>query len=175
VSSRDAESRAAEVLRAADVTEAPIPVERVAAAQGAQIVYETLDGDVSGLLFRDQARRVIGVNSRHPLVRQRFTIAHEIGHLVMHPGRPVFIDRLVRVNARDGTTSAEEVDANSFAAALLMPGDMVEKQVSEVLARNPQSSPEALAGELAGRFLVSAEAMGYRLMNLGVLDPDPGL
>ena len=73
------------------IAEAPVPVEQIARRLGAQVTYEGFDGDISGMLFRDEGRAVIGVNSRHAPTRQRFTVAHEIGHLEMHmpdPDRP---------------------------------------------------------------------------------------
>jgi Zn-dependent peptidase ImmA (M78 family) len=56
---------------------------------------------VSGILFRDGEHHVIGVNSAHPLARQRFTIAHELGHRALHPGRELILDVPVRVNLMD--------------------------------------------------------------------------
>ena len=57
---------------------------------GALVRYAPFDGQMSGLLHRseDGNRAVIGVNSRHPTVRQRFSIAHELGHLALH--KPAF-------------------------------------------------------------------------------------
>ncbi len=174
MSVRDAEEKARQLIGNVGTCELPIPVERIAAEHGAQLAYVTLEPDVSGLLFREEGRVVIGVNSRHPPVRQRFTIAHEIGHLMMHDGRPMFIDRLVRVNARDGSIGGEELDANSFAAELLMPRDRVDIELAPLLAAGGQIDPGSLAEQLAVRFGVSAQAMGYRLTNLGVLDPGSG-
>jgi len=169
------EQLASELLVELGIEQVPVPVARIAAAKGASVTYDTFDGEVSGLLYRDEERKVIGVNSQHPLVRQRFTIAHEIGHLLMHEGRPVFIDRLVRVNARDGSVTSEEVEANAFAAALLMPRTLVEPAVAEAVARRGgHVGREDLFAELAERFEVSAVAMGYRLTNLGIVDPDAG-
>jgi hypothetical protein len=58
-----------------------------------------------GILFRDQDHHVIGVNSARSLVRQRFTIAHELGHRALHPGRELILDAPVRVSLRDKTSS----------------------------------------------------------------------
>src|SRR5262245_61528186 len=100
----------------------PVPVERLAEGLGAEIVYQSFEGDVSGMLYRDENRNLIGVNSAHGANRQRFTIAHEIGHLKLHAGKPVFVDSFGgRVNLRDGTSDLQEVEANAFAASLLMP------------------------------------------------------
>ena len=64
-----------------------MPVNLIARARGIDLVFEpqkSPEDDVSGFYFREGDRRVIGVNSTHPTVRQRFTIAHELGHAVLH-------------------------------------------------------------------------------------------
>jgi Zn-dependent peptidase ImmA (M78 family) len=166
-----AEQRAIKLLDDAAINELPVPVEELAISLDAEIAYDAFDGDVSGMLYRTDGHTLIGVNSRHAQTRQRFTIAHEIGHLVMHEGTPMFIDRFVRVNWRDGASNQQEAEANSFAAELLMPRSFVEAEVGRVIAKRSKVTPQELAAMLAKRFDVSAEAMQYRLANLGVLDP----
>ena len=100
-------------------SELAIDVHAIAASLEAGVVYERLPSDVSGMLVRDNESIVIGVNESHSPSRQRFTIAHELGHLVMHRGRPLVVDS-ARVNMRDSrssmATDLEEIEANSFAA-----------------------------------------------------------
>lgn len=165
------EKRAIELLGNLKITEVPTPVEDIARSLGAQITYDAFEGDISGMLYREEGKVVIGVNSRQASTRQRFTVAHECGHLVMHKGQPVYIDRFVRVNWRAGESSKEEREANAFAAELLMPRDLVRRELEQVVEKLPHPSLADVAGELAGRFRVSAEAMTYRLTNLGMLDP----
>jgi Zn-dependent peptidase ImmA (M78 family) len=171
-----AEERAMQVLAEANTGEPPVPVEKLAESLGAQITYTEFDSDVSGVLYRDNDRVLIGVNSTHAPTRQRFTIAHEIGHLLMHKGRPVVVDRLVRVNVnlRDGTSSKEEIDANAFAAELLMPRKLIASEIDRFLKRTRRVVPQELVDELSATFRVSPEAMSYRLENLGILDPNAG-
>lgn len=166
-----AEKWAIEVLSKAEVDELPVPVEEIAIGLGADLQYETYDGDVSGMLYRYDHGSLIGVNSTHPRTRQRFTVAHEIGHLVMHPGKPMFIDRFVRVNWRNGESDQHEVQANAFAAELLMPRHFVQRELDKALTKRGNITASQLASELARPFEVSAEAMQWRLTNLGVLDP----
>jgi Zn-dependent peptidase ImmA (M78 family) len=167
----NAERKAIGVLDRFGVAEAPIPVEQIARSLGVQITYEPFEGDISGMLFRDQGRAVIGVNSRHATTRQRFTVAHEIGHLEMHKGQPVFIDRFVRLNMRDGQSTTEERAANAFAAELLMPRSVLPDEIERVLSKRRDLTPQELVPTLAQRFQVSPAAMQYRLINLGMLDP----
>src|SRR3989338_1956333 len=62
----------------------PVRVKMIAKNLGVHIRYEPFEDDVSGALFRDTDNTIIGVNSLHPPNRQRVTIAHEIGHLLLH-------------------------------------------------------------------------------------------
>ncbi|MDT3438262.1 ImmA/IrrE family metallo-endopeptidase [Pseudofrankia sp. BMG5.37] len=154
----------------------PVPVEDVAGFSGAVIRYQPFEADdVSGLLLREEdAPAVIGVNSANARVRQRFTIAHEVGHLKLHEGKRLILDRLVRVNFRDAVSSTatdrQEREANAFAAALLMPDEAVAGSLSK-LAQGRERSDTAIVQNLARTFDVSRQAMEYRLMNLGFLTP----
>lgn len=130
------------------------------------------DDDVSGMLVHDGANAVIGVNSRHHVNRQRFTIAHELGHYFLHPDERVHVDgRRVRIEFRDKRSSMavdrKEIEANTFAAALLMPADWVHADVEKY-----DGLDESAIEELARRYQVSVHAMTLRLNNLGLLDPD---
>lgn len=93
----------------------------------------------------------IYVDAGQPTTRQRFTIAHEIGHLLLHePGR-AYRDRF---SSQD--VDIAEIQANNFAANLLMPTWML----------NAIASGRGVP-QLADIFGVSPEAMRYRLQNLG--------
>jgi Zn-dependent peptidase ImmA (M78 family) len=165
-----ADDIATNLLAGASISGAPIDVEALAQQCGALIVHQAFEnGDVSGMLLREASRVIIGVNSTHSKVRQRFTIAHELGHLELHPGRALIMDTPVRVNFRDRTSSLatdrEEMEANRFAAALLMPADLV---VAAAKVSKAQTV-DKLAETLAKKFGVSRDAMSYRLVNLGIL------
>jgi Zn-dependent peptidase ImmA (M78 family) len=148
----------------------PVDVAAIADRLDLQIVEDRLDRAVSGLLYRDGDHVMIGVNSTHAPRRRRFTIAHEIAHFVLHKGRPVFLDH-VRVNYRDEMSSTatdfEEIQANAFAAELLMPATQVTK-LARLLLATPGSTEASVLRELADRFDVSEQAMEYRLINLGL-------
>jgi Zn-dependent peptidase ImmA (M78 family) len=160
------------LLRKHGVETLPIPVEDIARAEGAIVVRKSFDGTQSGFALRDGATRIIGVNSANSPRRQRFTIAHELGHLDLHEGRQLTVDHSMRVDWRDETSSLgtdkQEVEANAFAAALLMPKSLINKQIRVHLHGNSMAR-DALISALARDFDVSAEAMGYRLINLGIL------
>lgn len=171
---RRAEQAAGRLLAEAGEVSPPVNVERLATHLGVVVSRSAFkDGDVSGMLVRQDGRSpVIGVNDVHSDHRQRFTIAHELGHFLLHPGREVVLDRPVRVNLRDKTSSAatdrEEIEANAFAASLLMPSDLVRSELQRLSAAVRQD-PERCTTALAAIFDVSDSAMGFRLINLGLV------
>jgi Zn-dependent peptidase ImmA (M78 family) len=169
---RRVETAAAQLLGQHAVTQPPVAVEAIAQAEGIVVVRHRFeDGEVSGMLYRDGDRHVIGVNSAHPRPRQRFTIAHELGHRALHPGREIILDVPVRVNFRDKTSSMatdiEEIEANAFAAALLMPEKMIRDRISRLPA-GKRREPDDTATALADIFKVSTSAINFRLINLGL-------
>lgn len=178
--------RVAELLEAVGVDGPPIPVDHVAFHLGAHIHREPLDdnGDLSGLLVRVGGKTIIGVNSRHSKTRQRFTIAHEIGHLVLHDHDKLYLDRDFPVRLRDERSSQavdpDEIAANAFAAELLMPADMLKRDLRDVVTRNAERhavdyEDEETIRRLAERYQVSLQAMIFRLVNLGLIDQAPDL
>lgn len=174
---RTEEAEARRLLEKYRVLEPPVPVERIARGEGAQIARHHFEGWESGFVLRDNGRTIIGVNTRTSPRRQRFTIAHEIGHLLLHEGKPLIVDHSVRVDWRDDVsamaTDAQEIMANAFAAALLMPAELIFSHLKQYVATIAQSdrllSRDHLITQLARTFDVSTEAMGYRLINLGIL------
>lgn len=150
----------------------PIDVEGIARTAGATLAFEPFDGDVSGFLVRNGGQTVIGVNSAHPNTRQRFTIAHEIGHLKLHEGHPLIVDKLVRVNMRRAAslpTGKEEVEANKFAAQLLMPTGQLRREFGKLIPKRGPISADVLVAQLSKTFRVSPPAMTYRLQELNLL------
>lgn len=167
------EQKAQELLDELNIANAPIDVEEIAERLGASVSFEPFEGKggVSGMLVRDKNRTVIGINSAHPVVRQRFSIAHEIGHLRLHQGS-VFVDQTVRFK-RDGrssmATDTQEIQANQFAAALLMPAPLISDSIKKRVTKRPNLTESELVSELASEFRVSEQAMEFRLTNLGIL------
>jgi Zn-dependent peptidase ImmA (M78 family) len=164
--------RAADLLATCRVTAPPVPVEQIAASHGIQIVRSVAEWNESGFLLRDNGRIIIGINARNSPKRQRFTIAHELGHWLLHEGKPLIVDQSVMINKRDDVSSQatdlQEIQANQFAAELLMP----HRFLIDELHRHMSSgigSREELITTLARVFSVSNDAMGWRLINLGIL------
>lgn len=176
--SRRRKARAAGVLRplaealieAEGVNEPPVPVERIAKSLGAKVRYAPFDGELAGMLIRDEAGRgvVIGVNSLHHPNRRRFTIAHECGHLRLHEGKRAYVDRSpLRINRRDEVSSQatdpDEIEANRFAAELLMPYNMVFEDLMESAL---DIEDERALRQLSERYRVSLQALTLRLRSV---------
>lgn len=176
----DIEGLALEVLTRARALSAPVDLERVAQSRDAIIHPQVLEDQVSGaLVIKDGANHIL-VNSTHHPNRQRFTIAHELGHLALHAAHVdrLFIDTQLRVYQRTGesgapayqapdstTTPEEERQANQFAAALLMPKGLL----LEALDDN-RVVDEHDVSDLARKFGVSEQAMSIRLQRLGLVE-----
>lgn len=165
LSHREIELRTRRLLNAALIHEPPVPVEQVAKDLDIKIVRSDLGHDCSGVLIRQGDQSVIGVNQSDPPNRLRFTIAHEIGHYVLHES-DTYVDTGYRVNFRDldsgSGTKLEEIEANRFAAALLMPGPMVKRAFDDFAFELAGTGDDDLR-ELAKLFGVSTQAMAYRL------------
>ena len=117
---------------------------------------------LSGLLL--PARWEIWVRRDEPAPRRRFTVAHEIGHYLLHSDGAAVLCRPADVETAQGSERAREREANRFAAELLMPEAMV-REAAE------RDGPDPIA--LAGRFGVSDVAMGFRLVTLGFMEALP--
>lgn len=152
------------LLESFRVTEPPVPIDRI--VRGSGVVVQSGDlGEVSGLLARSADKTTIGVNSKHPRTRQRFTVAHEFGHLILHDGMVSHFDKEYRVNFRSAEssqgTNVEEMEANYFAATILMPKEFLDRdEASRAL------DSDELVQELAARYKVSGHAMSLRLAKL---------
>jgi len=141
----------------------------LAELEGIQVDCTDLGHEVSGLLLKREEGAVIGVNGRDPPTRQRFTIAHELGHHVLHGNRELFVDKNYIVHFRDGNSSGGvdplEVEANHFAAELLMPSE----RVQELFKKRPFDMDDTRElRKLATIFGVSGPAMTARLSSLGL-------
>jgi Zn-dependent peptidase ImmA (M78 family)/transcriptional regulator with XRE-family HTH domain len=130
---------------------------------------EGFDGlSVSG----EELRLVLASPSSNP-ARQRFTLAHELGHLLAGDDQGVHLDQ--DIYAPSARTDPAEVAANSFAAAFLMPAELLSERVSAgfgeisfaTLAMDCSVSPSALAIRLSTlRLIDQLAAERYRRMTV---------
>lgn len=169
-SMKNGKIEAQKLLAELSITKAPIPIERIARHLKAQIRHSPLDNELSGMAVIKNGEAIIGVNSLHHPNRQRFTIAHEIGHLRMHEDlllEHVHVDKefkLLRNENSSTGTDRREVEANQFASELLMPEDLL---IEMLQGRGVDIDDEdGLVTELARKFKVSNGAMKLRLGRL---------
>lgn len=167
-------ARVTEIVNSFGVRMPPVPVDKIARGLGAQLRFSPLDEELSGMIYISDGTPIIGINSLHHPNRQRFSIAHEIGHLVLH--RPlitgkVHVDKEFRVQLStlncDATsalgTDEIEIQANRFAAELLMPSAWFARALS---TKPFDIDNEGPLDEIAKKFRVSRQALDYRIRNL---------
>jgi len=155
---RRAEREAERLLRDMDVTVPPVNPITIAAELGVKVWFANFTGtssNVSG--FYDCKDNSIYVNKDEYPPRQTFTIAHELGHKMLHEewansGEYKVLWRDVAGQEQD----AKEVEANAFAANLLMPKFLMDRYIDRGI------SPS----QMATLFAVSLPAMRNRLSKL---------
>jgi Zn-dependent peptidase ImmA (M78 family) len=170
---RSPQQEAARILAQFKTTKPPVPIEKIARGLGAHIRFSPLDDEISGMIYIKDGVPIIGVNSLHGPNRQRFTMAHEIGHLILHRdlmSKEVHVDKQFQILRRDYNSASGseriEIQANQFAAELMMPRELLRQAIG------PQAidiDDSAQLKRLALKFKVSEDAMRYRVTNLFLL------
>lgn len=152
-----------------------VPVNPVVVATklGVRLVHAVFsESKYAGLTAHRGEGVTILIKNDDPPQRKRFTIAHEIGHMLLHlSDAPEEIidadyDFFRAGDEAEATWTAEhrrEYEANIFATELLMPRDLVQS----AWANLPEAGKSVVA--IAAQFQVSVQAMGYRLQELGLI------
>lgn len=158
-----------DILDKFNISQPPVDVKKIARKFNIEIKIKPYEGhdDLSGVLVRDSHGTIIGVNALHPKPRQRFTIAHELGHFFLHEVDPLFIDKKISIYYRHSTATdgknEKEIEANNFAGMLLIPKKLLQedlkKEAIDIL-------DEEVIRKLAKRYQVSEQAMSIRLARL---------
>jgi len=131
---------------------------------GADLSEDDIDG--AFLFVPEYDSAVALINRTKPSLCQRFTLAHEYGHLLLHRNR-------AEIRERDffRAKSAEERQANAFAAAFLMPKPLIERMYDEYgFSRKGGALPMYGWLVMMRRMQVSPHALAWRLCNLGYID-----
>lgn len=132
-----------------------------------ELIKKEFDNDISGLLAISNNKVIISYNKIEDPKRNRFTVAHELGHYFLHSNdQPFFINKTPKVMYRNNASSTGEVlkerEANAFAASILMPQELISQEIE-----NCSYGGEETIKQLAKTFKVSEQAMSFRLSNLG--------
>jgi Zn-dependent peptidase ImmA (M78 family) len=158
---------------------APVQVEVISGHYGIELKLERVDDDLSGFLYRDDSgHAIIGVNRNHHENRRRFTIAHELGHFLLHEAERVHLDSrtggyALQLRSPESATgeNVNEREANLFAAEILMPATFLEKDLRSHnldLLDDDEKGLKILKS-LAKKYKVSSQALTIRLNNLGYI------
>lgn len=170
--------KALQQFGATELYDMPVDATKLAEYFGTEVFVDDLDAEaLDGFVLIENGRAEITINANQALNRRRFTCAHELGHVFDHreaktrtavgflddestlfpDDEDVAVTKFRDERSRNGS-STEEIYANAFAAAVLMPEDLV---------RTLHDANQSVA-QMARFFRVSETAMGYRLANLGL-------
>ncbi|MFZ3009943.1 MAG: ImmA/IrrE family metallo-endopeptidase [Candidatus Microsaccharimonas sp.] len=155
-----AREKAASVLGMFDANEAPVNVIAIAEKLGFKVVPFSFPDTMSAVVrIYEDGEKVIGVNKDQTPTRQRFSIAHELGHylcghesyshdqIVIDPSKK-YLDPGFQM----------EQEADEFAAELLMP--------SYLLSRDMESEGPLFVERLAKKYDVSEQALWIQILNV---------
>lgn len=132
-------------------------------ASGADVAVVDLgSAGFDGLAASSDDGKLIVLATSHVPARQRFTLAHELGHLLAGDDQGLHLDRDVFDKAQ--SKDASELRANAFAAAFLMPEETLRQAVGST-----GLAAEAFAA-LACDLMVTPSALAFRLQSLRLID-----
>ncbi len=134
----------------------PVRITAITEEYGIDVYNLSMSSNISGAIIKEGDKYVIYVNDKHPKNRQRFTIAHEIAHYILHKEK---IGDNLTDNAmyRSKLSNVFERQANILASEILMPVNFVMQFIEE----------NKSVSEMASLFKVSEGAMRIRLRQGG--------
>lgn len=136
----------------------PVPVGAIAKELGAVVKKSTLPAGISGEIREHEGTCLIRVNRHDVKARQRFTLAHEIAHFLLH--RHLIGDGIVDdVLYRSSLSDALEAEANRLGADIIMPFHLLESSQAKFSELKKEEQYEAIAAEAE----VSVTAIKIRL------------
>ncbi len=149
-----ARNKARQIIEKMKISKPPIILRQVLNKLNIDLEIFSFDfsDEVSGIQINSEEKTIVAYNKNHPTHRQRFTVAHELGHLLLE-----HTSKEGAYNLEDKRPS--EIEANQFAAELLMPLSFLKLDIKKI--KN--------ADDLARRYWVSEEAMWWRLRDLNLI------
>lgn len=152
--------------------EYPIEVTDIVEKLGGEIEYIEgyIEGSLEAMIEKVDNSFKIVISKEKPVNRRRFSVAHELGHLFLHMGYIINQDLWNKAGTyRDSVYyrhgyNKEELEANEFAAALLMPEEQFIKIAREHLDDNNCYNTPAIADY----FQVSVQSASLRGKWLGI-------
>lgn len=166
---KEAREEAKKIIKGLHISTPPIDIKKICKKFNIEIRKINFSNDnVSGVLKLEgkNGNTIIAINNNHSEERQLFSIAHELGHFLLHNQMKLHIDT-EKVFFRDEVSALakdiKEIQANQFAAELLMPKDFL---LNDLTTKYPLTHNEADADtikKLAKRYNVSQSAMMIRI------------
>jgi len=145
-----------------------IDIISMATTLGINVYSEPMSNDKSAFLRKEDDTFTITVNENHKMERQRFSVAHEIAHFILHND---LIENNTCVGRESNAISLDlekEEEADNFAAEMLMPQKYVEEYLSKNnIHKNMFIFDDAIVKDLANKFNVSFFASIVRMRDLG--------
>jgi len=150
------------LLKMAHIKEAPVDVHNIAQQLGFTIIEADFPENYSGEIFIEGKVKSIGINKNHTSKRQRFSIAHELGHYLN--AHEYFDENGTSLEEKDfdyhNPIHRQEHEANMFASSLLMPKEFLIKDL-DTLGLD--------IAKLTEKYQVSEQALWVRLTTLKLL------
>lgn len=143
----------------------PVKLGSIARELGIAVKVSNLRMGISGQISKEENQYIIRVNRYESRERQRFTIAHELAHYLLHRD---IIDSTTNgihdnILYRSGQPLTVEYEANLLAADIVMPSALLKKKLCDI----KHEINEDVIVSLAEEFQVSRGAMDVRLSYLG--------
>lgn len=172
----DIEQITSDLLNRFNLMKAPIDVKSLIRKMNIKLESRDFNDEISGVLVTENGKAKIGYSKNESPQRQRFTLAHELGHYKLHLNEHknnLFLDNvkvMYRKQAITRTEKNQEIEANRFAACLLMPEELLREKHNNLTDKNYFMTDDEIIIDLSKEFKVSQIAMTYRLTNLGLIE-----
>lgn len=164
------EKKVLQILNNFSVKQPPVLLDKMLSVYNIAL-GEAPSDEYSGFLIRKKDSALIGINSNDTYARQRFTIAHELAHFLLEKKKDTFVDEHHKISYRsyshENGKDINEIVADKFAAYLLMPKNFLKKDFMKIEMKGIFQENDL--EYLAEKYVVSKEAMKYRLANLGLI------
>ena len=156
-----ARKMARNVLKDCGITELPVDLKKILDQKGYKYIeVDTFLDNIDAIFLKNEndGKIFACVNASHHLHRQRFSLAHEFGHILLNHDLNYYrsyitIDNPPTTKTHTATEAAFETEANNFAGELLVPLEMLKREFKKTNEIK----------ELSKKFLVSQQVVGIAI------------
>lgn len=152
---------ARKLLKDSRITSPPVDLKLILDSKGyTYLEVDSFLDNIDAIFVNKEGKIYAAVNAKHHIHRQRFSLAHEMGHILLRHAltyykSSVSIDNPPTTKSHSPTEKILETEANAFAGELLVPLEMLKKEFKKT--RDLQ--------ELSQLFMVSKEVIGIAISN----------